>query len=242
MTLLLTAISLVLAFTVQSAFGFGAAILSIPMLALLLPLTQITPLIVMLTMTLSTIIVWQSWRSIDTAILWRLLLTACLGIPIGVSFLVFVNEGVVKMTLGAIVLAASLNMLLSLTPSKPMPAFAVWPYGFVIGILGGAYSLIGIPLIMVLRWARLQAEAFRATVHALTLTISIAILACYGGGGLLSKATLTNYAIGLPPMLFGGWLGSVLVTKVREDQFQKIIALLLMIMSTALILSGYQSL
>jgi len=242
MTLLFAAIFIILAFTVQSAFGFGSAILSIPALTLVMPITQITPLIAMLTITLSVGIVWTTWRDIDSGIMWRLLLTASLGVPLGISFLVFVDEAIVKMTLGAIVVAVSVNVLMALKPIGPMPATAVWPFGFVIGVLGGAYSLLGIPLVMCLQWAKLDAKTFRATIHAFSLCLSTITLIFYGGSGLLSTATLTNYALGLIPMLIGGVLGNVLVNKVKEEQFHKIIYRLLVVMGASLILSGYKAL
>lgn len=242
MTLLIAAVALVLAYTVQSAFGFGSAILSIPILTLVLPITQITPLIAMLTMTLSAGIVWNTWRAVDTSILWRLLLTASFGVPLGIGFLVFVDEAIVKMTLGAVVVAVSANVLFGIKPPGVMPDTAVWPFGLVIGILGGAYSLLGIPLIMFLQWAKLDAKTLRATIHAFSLALTIVIIACYGGGGLLSKATLTNYAAALIPMILGGVLGGILVKKVREEQFQHIIYGLLMVMGFSLLFSGYQAL
>lgn len=242
MTFLFAAVCIILAFTVQSAFGFGSAILSIPALTLVMPITQITPLIAMLSITLSIGIVWTTWRDINLDIMWRLLLTASLGVPLGISFLVFVDEAIVKMTLGVIVVVVSVNILLALKPPGRMPAAAVWPFGFVIGVLGGAYSLLGIPLVICLQWAKLDAKTFRATIHAFGLCLSTIILIGYGGGGLLSGATITNYALGLIPMFIGGLLGNKLLKKVKEEQFHKIIYTLLVVMGASLILSGYQAL
>jgi len=238
MTLLITAIFLTLAFTVQSAFGFGVALLSVPMLTLVLPITEITPLLAMLSLTLSSAIVWKTWRLIDRTIIWKLLITASIGVPLGIAFLVTVNEAIVKIALGAVVVAVSANTLVGFNPNKPMPAGAVWPFGLLIGILGGAYNLLGAPLVICLQWAKLEARQFRATIHTFSLLINIIIVASYGVGGLLSKATLINYSAGLVPMLVGGLLGNILVRKVREDQFRKLIYILLVVMGTALIISG----
>jgi len=240
-TLFFTAIFLILGFTVQSAFGFGVALISLPLLTLVLPITQITPLLAMLSMTLSVAIVWNTWRSIDRDIMWRLLLTASLGVPLGISFLVFIDEGIVKMTLGSVIVFFGAQALLSIKPKKPMPAAAVWPFGFVIGVLGGAYNLLGGPLVMCLQWAKLEAKTFRATVHATSLLLNLIIIIAYGSGGLLSKATLVNFSAGIIPMVIGGLLGNVLVKKINEDQFHKIIYAVLVVMGAMLIISGYQA-
>ncbi len=229
---------MVLAFTVQSAFGFGAALISIPLLTLVLPITQITPLLAMLSMLLSAAILKNHWRSINRDITWRLLITASIGVPFGISFLVFVNEGVVKITLGAVVVLSSLNALLALTPSTPMPANAVWPFGFVIGVLGAAYNLIGAPLVLCLQWARLQAEEFRATMHGVSLLLNVVILIGFATGGLLSKATLINFSTGLIPMIIGGLLGNLVIKKVNAEQFRLMVYLILLVMGFSLIFSG----
>ena len=239
MTLFLTAVFLVLASTIQSAFGFGVALVSLPLLTLVLPITQITPLLAMLSMTLSVPIVWNTWKNIDTQMLWRLLLTAALGVPLGISFLILVNPGIVKMTLGTVIVLFSINALLAFRPTSVMPTVALWPAGFVIGILGGAYNLFGGPLVMCLQWARLDAKTFRATVHAFSLLLNLIIVLAYGGGGLLSETTLTNFAAGLLPMLIGGYIGNVLIKKINEDQFKHYLYLLLVFMGGTLLFSGF---
>lgn len=239
MTLFATAVFLILAFTVQSAFGFGAALISIPLLTLVLPITQITPLLAMLSMLLSIAILRTNWRSINRDITWRILLGASIGVPIGIAFLVYVNEGVVKMVLGTVVVLASLNGLLSLTPSTPMPASAIWPFGLVIGILGAAYNLMGGPLVLCLQWARLKMEEFRATIHGISLLLNVVILFFFAASGLLSKATLINFSAGLIPMIIGGFLGNIVVKKVNAEQFQKIVYAVLLLMGFSLIISGF---
>jgi len=242
MTLFLTTVFLVLASTIQSAFGFGIALVSLPLLTLVLPITEITPLLAMLSMTLSVAIVWHTWRDIEKQVLWRLLLTAAFGVPVGVSFLVLVNPGIVKMTLGIVIVLVSVNALLVFKPTSVMPTAAMWPAGFVIGILGGAYNLLGGPLVMCLQWAKLDAKTFRATVHAFSLLLNLIIVLVYGGGGLLSKATLTNFAAGLIPLVIGGFLGNILVKKINEDQFKRYLYLLLVVMGGTLIVSGFKAL
>jgi len=241
-TLIATALFLILGFTVQSAFGFGVALISIPLLTLVLPITQITPLLAMLSMLLSISILRNNWRLINRDITWRILLTASIGVPIGVAFLVYVNEGVVKMVLGAVVVLSSLNALLSLTPSTPMPAFAIWPFGLVIGILGAAYNLLGAPLVLCLQWARLKVVEYRATIHGIGVLLNVVIMAFYGASGLLSKATLINFSAGLIPMLIGGLLGNIVVQKVNAEQFQKIVYAILLVMGFSLIVSGFGAL
>ena len=52
---------------IRSAFGFGEALLAVPLLALCIPLEVAAPLAVLASITIAAIVVGQDWRKITCA-------------------------------------------------------------------------------------------------------------------------------------------------------------------------------
>jgi uncharacterized membrane protein YfcA len=82
-----------LAALVRSTFGFGDAVVALPLLALLLGLTTATPLVALVSFTLALGILLQSWQAVDFRAIGPLVLAAVVTTPLGVLVLTRV-EGV----------------------------------------------------------------------------------------------------------------------------------------------------
>lgn len=66
MTELTFAAVLTFARAVQSAFGFGLALVAVPLLSTVLPLELVTPLLALLSMTLGAAVTWHARTSVRT--------------------------------------------------------------------------------------------------------------------------------------------------------------------------------
>jgi hypothetical protein len=98
--------------TIRSTFGFGEALIAVPILALLLPVKVATPVAVLASITVALIVVLQDWRHVHARSAVRLVLSTLLGIPLGLLLLKRVPEPYVKFSLGVVILAFSLYWLL----------------------------------------------------------------------------------------------------------------------------------
>jgi len=139
---------LFLATIVRSAFGFGEALVAVPLLALVIPVNVAAPVAVLVSVTVALIVVIQDWRQIHVRSAGWLVLSAVLGIPLGLLLLKVVAEPIVKAGLAIVIIAFSLYSLLThrrheLTNDAWAPVF-----GFSSGILGGAYGMNGPPLVI----------------------------------------------------------------------------------------------
>src|SRR5215510_10398067 len=88
-----------LATLVRSAFGFGEALVAVPLLALFIPVEVAAPLAVLVSITVAAIVVAQDWRQVHLGSAWRLVLSTLFGIPLGLLLLLAVPERIVKATL-----------------------------------------------------------------------------------------------------------------------------------------------
>src|SRR3954469_19651760 len=94
-----------LATLVRSAFGFGEALVAVPLLALLIPVGVAAPLAVLLSVTVAGVILAQDWHQVHARSAWRLVLSTLPGIPLGLVLLTGVAERHVKGGLAVVIMA-----------------------------------------------------------------------------------------------------------------------------------------
>ncbi|TAM85496.1 MAG: sulfite exporter TauE/SafE family protein, partial [Candidimonas sp.] len=84
---------------VRSAFGFGEALIAVPLLAFIIPIGVATPVVVLLSITVASIIIAQDWRQVNFRSAGWLFLSTIVGLPLGLWLLTAVGEGIVKVIL-----------------------------------------------------------------------------------------------------------------------------------------------
>src|SRR3954470_4543492 len=85
-----------LATLIRSAFGFGEALVAVPLLALLIPVEVAAPLAVLVSITVAVVVILEDWHKVHFGGAWRLVLSTLFGIPLGLVLLTAVPEPVVK--------------------------------------------------------------------------------------------------------------------------------------------------
>ena len=71
---------------IHSTLGFGQALIAMPLLAMVVELKTATPLVAFVLMTIAVVILLRNWRVVDLSAVWRLVLSSCFGIPVGLFF------------------------------------------------------------------------------------------------------------------------------------------------------------
>src|SRR3954454_15330116 len=92
-TALLVLAVIFVATLIRSAFGFGEALVAVPLLALLIPVEVAAPLAVLVSVTVAVVIVVEDWHQVQFGSTWRLVVSTLFGIPLGLLLLTAVPEG-----------------------------------------------------------------------------------------------------------------------------------------------------
>src|SRR5579871_2454772 len=98
---------LFLATVIRSAFGFGEALVAVPLLALAIPVKTAAPIAVLASIAVALVVVLQDWRHIHLRSALWLVVPALFGIPIGLMALKTVPEHVVKLILAVVIIGFS---------------------------------------------------------------------------------------------------------------------------------------
>lgn len=218
-TLILVLAVVFLATTIRSAFGFGEALIAVPLLALVIPVEVAAPLAVLLSITVAGVVLVQDWRQIHFRSVSWLVLATMFGIPLGLLLLVSADESVVKGILGAIIIAFSIYCLLGRQPMALKDDRLAWMFGFGGGVLGGAYGMNGPPLVVYGTLRRWSPQQFRATLQGYFLPASVVGMAGYWMAGLWSATVTWYYLVSLLPALAAILLGRAINRRLAGQSF-----------------------
>jgi len=214
---------LFIATLIRSAFGFGEALVAVPLLAFFIPLQVAAPLAVLVSITIAGIVVVQDWKKIHLHSTGWLLPPTLAGIPLGLWLLKSSHQGVVKGALSVMIMAFVAYSLVGRKPPELRQDSRMWllACGFSAGVLGGAYGMNGPPLVIYGSMRRWSAQHFRATLQAYFLPASILGMAGYWLTGLWSPAVTRYYLLSLPVTLPAVFLGRVVNHRLHGEVFMK---------------------
>jgi uncharacterized membrane protein YfcA len=212
---------------IRSAFGFGEALIAVPLLAFFIPLEVAAPLAVLVSITIASIVVVQDWKKIYLRSALWMVLSTLLGIPLGLLLLTSAHQRVVKAMLGAVIVAFSVYSLIGRTPLHLRRDSRGWllACGFCAGVLGGAYGMNGPPLVIYGAMRQWSAQHFRATLQGYFLPASLIGMSGYWLAGLWVHAVTHYFLLSLPVTLLGVFLGRVINHRLQGEAFLKYIYL-----------------
>lgn len=212
-----------LATVIRSTFGFGEALVAVPLLAMIIPLEIATPLAVLLSVTVAAVIVLQDWRRIHARSAIWLVLATLPGIPLGLWWLTAGQQRLTIGVLGAIVLAFAIFSLFKTSALKLKHDSRTWLLvcGFLAGVLGGAYGLNGPPLVVYGSLRRWSAQHFRATLQGYFLPASLIAMGGFWVTGLWTRPVTHYYLLSLAPALLAIFIGRAINHRLHGESFLK---------------------
>jgi uncharacterized membrane protein YfcA len=223
---------------VRSAFGFGEALVAVPLLALLMPVEVAVPLAVLVSITVAGIVVAQDWRHVQLRSAAWLILSTLFGIPLGLLLLTAVADFIVKAILAVIILGFSTYCLLSRELVQLRDDRLAWVFGLAAGALGGAYGMNGPPLVIYGALRRWPPEHFRATLQGYFLPASLVGMAGYWLAGLWVADVTRYYLLSLPVALAAILLGRLANRRMNHRSFLVYIHCGLVVVGVALFLQA----
>jgi uncharacterized membrane protein YfcA len=208
---------------IRSAFGFGEALIAVPLLAFFIPLTIAAPLGVLVSITVALIVVLQDWEKIHLRSAAWLVLSTLPGIPLGLLLLTSAHQAIVKGVLALIIIAFSVYSLIGRIPPALRHDSRAWLFvcGLCAGIFGGAFGMNGPPLVVYGSMRRWSAQQFRATLQAYFLPASLVGMAGYLVTGLWVHAVTRYYLLSLPVAIPSIWLGRWVNHRLAGEMFLK---------------------
>jgi uncharacterized membrane protein YfcA len=229
-TLALAPVIVLLAYIVLAIGGFGSALLSIPLLALLLPVKVVVPLVLMVDFVATAATGLRFRQDVDVREIKPILPWMLLGLAAGVTLLVNLPPRWVLLALGVFVVGYAFY---SLAFHARQQSHSKW-WSIPTGVVGGAVSgLVGVggPIYVIYLSGRLRDPArLRASLSAMfSLNTAVRLVLFLVSGLLLEKTVWLAAAYLLPFMALGLFLGYRIHLKLTHAQIVRFVALMLLV-------------
>jgi uncharacterized membrane protein YfcA len=226
---------------VQSATGFGfALVLSPALFAVMDPVEAVTALLV-LGLALNLLVLFEGGRPehVDWRALAPMLVAAVPGLAIGAVALTQLSKEVLQVAVGvAVIAAAGWQLRERARGHRPLPPAAAWGAGFASGALTTSISVSGPPLVLWLEARGVRPEEFRASLAAsflaLNLVGGVVLLAAEGTGAFDAAAV----AVLLVLVVAGYALGAVAFRRLDRARFFKLVLVLVALTGVASVVAG----
>jgi hypothetical protein len=238
----LLAVCVALAYTAEAATGFGSIVIALTLGAQMYPIPELLPVLVPLSVMLTTWVVTRNRRHVDRTLLARRVLPH-MGVGAVLGFALFTTLPTAWLTpaLGVFVVGVAVLELARMTLGRSEVARPLGPVGFAgatvgAGVLQGAVASGGPVLVYAMGRLGLPKARFRATLALVWLTLNSALVVSYAATGRLNGAKLPFVALLVPVVVaslaFGNWLHH----RLDESAFRKVVLGLLGLAGGALVL------
>jgi hypothetical protein len=231
---------LLVGYGLRGSTGFGGAI-GMPLLALVLPIKVLVPAWTLLGITSSITIVARDRTRVSMSALIAFLPGCFVGIAIGLALFDALDARALTRSLGVFVLAyATYTLWLTLRPATKvrLSARVLAPLGSTLsGVVGALFGAMATLFFVVyLDTRNLAKEAFRATISAMLLTLSITRGIGYYLVGEFTRDSLFVFAAAFPIMLIGIAIGDRIHVRLSEITFRRVIVATLVLAGIPLVL------
>lgn len=221
----------------RATFGFGDSVVSMPLLALLpIPFSSAVALIGLVGFTVALFFAASGWKYKDPIVLKKLSIATLAGIPFGLLLVRFANQQWISLILGIILIAYSIYSLSGSTSRHQHLEMTFentnysLPFGFASGMLGSAYNMNGIPVVLYATTRDWSPRKFIGNVQSHFIISSTFIIISHFLSGFWTKEVGIYYLSSIPAIVLAVWLGNYLYNKIDTDKFKQYVFYLIFIL------------
>ena len=232
---LLTGLVYLLAGFTQGYTGFGSALIAIPLLTLFLDLKTAVPVSVLSGLAITLVLALALRRELERQKLMPLILGALPGVALGVFLLQELSSDLLRILLGGLLIAYSMFGLLFRLPRRRRHLAWACFAGFGSGLLGSTLSTIGPPAIVYTSLTPWSRDQIKATLSGFFLASTAAVACAHAFTGLITWPVISLFSAACPALLLGVALGLWVSKRTGEQDYRRVVLVLLIGMGLGLL-------
>ena len=212
--------------------GFGAGLIAVGFLALLLPeLKDTVVLLLLVNLPAELYVVRTSWQRISWRAALMIFTGVAVGIPVGTWWLKQGDPRFLLTLLGVFLVVVGAVFLVLRSPGREIfPPWVAAPIGVISGVLTGLFGTGGPPLIVYYQLSGVDKAAFRGNLMAIFLMMTAVRVPSYAAFGLITGERLWSSLAVLPAVIVGAVIGNRIHLGIEDSTFRRLVsAALLMI-------------
>jgi len=227
---------LLAAYFIRGITGFGSGLISVPLLALFLPLKFVVPLILLLDFSASIVIGGFNFKRVKWEEVRLLIPFGVVGVVVGTSLLVKLPPEPMLLALAGFVFVFALRSVFNIRGDKPISRGWAVPAALTGGTVGALFGTGGPPYVIYLTHRIHDKSDLRATFSALFFTEGMTrIVSFLIAGLLLTPQVWVAYLAALPLMLGALYLGGRVHVGLSPTQMTRLVGVLLLVSSGSLL-------
>lgn len=236
MELIVVSFAFFLGSFVQGLSGFGAALVAIPLLSLVIDIKTAVPLCMLTSLIMTTYMGGKLRSHFDKKKILPLCFGSLPGIILGVILLKRVPSDTIRFFLGLLLVIYSLYSVIFSPKARNLNA--KWGYfaGFLSGIGSAAFSTGGPPLIVYVtanNWNNNQIKATLTGAFIFTTYLGVIVHAV---SGMTTMIVLKYFLFSAPAVLLGTGAGAYCYSYLGKESYLKLIFAFLVVMGVMLMM------
>jgi uncharacterized membrane protein YfcA len=221
LTYILVILTLFVAGILHGFSGFGSVLLSLPILSIFLGIKTVVPVVALAALSMTVILLIQLRPHISWPRIYPLILGAIPGILVGAFLLKRLDQHLLRLLLGTVLVGYAIYGLASAPHKKNIPDRWAYVFGFISGCLGGALSAVGPPIVAYVSLKDWNKDEIKATMQGFFLTSGILVVVVFALNRLITPTVLHLFGVSLPFVVLGTVLGSLYYSTVRDESYRK---------------------
>ena len=229
--IVLTTVTLV-AGAVQSATGFGFAVIAVPFFLIALDSLSAIQINIVLNLFNALVVAPKIWRAAPQLLLRGLIGGTLLGLPAGMLAYLYADLIHIKIGVAVLIIGFALHLMVSARHDRIIRdpgTRGTWFTGGVSGALSSALAMPGPPVLIYLSHFRIEKEAFRAVNLSLYVVSYACALSLQATVGQMSLSTWSVSVVLIPLAALGGLIGHRISPLLSERLFRAIVLATLVI-------------
>ena len=235
MGFLMAALIIFISSLVQGLTGFGFSVVALPLLSLIMDIRQIVPSLVIYSIVLNVMVLANLLKYLRPKQMLLLAVFGLVGIRIGIWLLASMDPGYIKIAAGIGLFLYSIALLTGFKKNSGESPLTKAGIGLLSGILGGATSLSGPPIVLFLA-DKVEKQVFRANLTAYFFILNIFSIPAYISSGIMTKSGFIQSLKLIPAVIIGVYIGIKLGDRVDEKKFKKGVLYFIAVFSLTLLL------
>ena len=227
------------AYFIRGITGFGSGLISVPLLALIIPLQTVVPLIIVLDFSASLLMSRNARADVRWQEIIPLLPTSLIGIIIGVTLLVSLPREPLLTGLALFVILFGLRYLLNIHGDRLVSKIWSIPAGLIGGLIGALFGTGGPPYVIYLTHRISEKSQLRATFSGLFMVDGSIRVITFIIMGLLGISLLPLIILSAPVMMLALYLGSRIHIGISNRQMLMLVGTLLLISGGSLLVKAW---
>ncbi len=233
---ILSAVVILMASVLRGLTGFGFALFSVPLLSFVLPIDILVPSMSLFNILASIYLLLKIRVKLKARYFLPMFIASLAGIPIGVYALQHLNEEVLRIMVGIVIVVFSLLLIFGKDKDPRFKNKPVVFAGFLSGILGSSISISGPPVALAMNRKKYSKDLFRANFTVFGLLSSLLTSVVYIIKGILVTASIKFTAFFFPLLLLGSSLGNRWAKNIKQEKFRKVVIVLNFVTGLAVVL------